>query len=164
MSDVEVSPSTVTALKLGRTAAVSAFLSIEGATAASVVITPIMVAIDGAIMPAPLTIPATIAALPPSLVVTTDDFSRVSVVMIARNAAESLRVPRLLAAAAMPRLIFVIGSRWPIMPVEATSTFRGSVPRRAAVSAAIVRASRIPRLPVQTFETPALITIPRALP
>ena len=60
-----MSLSTVTALKLPSTAADQGLVQGGGATAASVVSTAISVAIDGAIMPEPLTMPATVTVLPP---------------------------------------------------------------------------------------------------
>jgi hypothetical protein len=164
VSEVDVSLSTVMALKVVRTAAVSARCSASGATAASVVITPIIVAIDGAIMPAPLTMPATVTALPPMRVCTTADLGRVSVVMIARRTAASSSRPSRLTAAAMPARTFSIGRRWPMMPVEATSTSSGRVPSSLAVWRAMAWASLKPPGPVQTFAQPALIVNARAVP
>ena len=66
VSLVEVSPSTVTLLKVVRTCRPSRARSTGGAIAASVTIKPSMVAMSGAIMPDPLAMPA-IRTLRPSI-------------------------------------------------------------------------------------------------
>jgi hypothetical protein len=162
VSEVDVSPSTVTAWKLVSIAPDKALCSTAGAMARSVVSTAIIVAIEGAIMPEPLTMPATVTVLPPIAVRRTAYFSRVSVVIMAAKAAASLSRPSEPAAAVMPAWTLAIGRRWPMMPVEATRTLFGVVPSSRAVWAAINVASRYPALPVQTLEQPALMTIARA--
>ena len=62
---VEHSPSTVMALKVWSTTSRSARASSGGATAASVVTNPSMVAIIGSIMPDPLAMPPMVMSLPP---------------------------------------------------------------------------------------------------
>ena len=57
MSLVDIEPSTSSRSKLTRTAARSAASSAGASTTASVVSTVSIVAIDGAIMPAPLVVP-----------------------------------------------------------------------------------------------------------
>ena len=152
------------ALKLPAAAATSALCSPAGAIVASVVISEIIVAIDGAIMPEPLTMPATVIVLPPIFAWTTADFSRVSVVMMPRRAAASFRRPSLAPAVAMPARTLSIGRRWPMMPVDATRTFSAWQPSSLPVWRAMASASASPRLPVQTLEHPLFTTMPRDRP
>ena len=65
MSLVEVSPSTLTMLKVSCTSVERAFWSISGETAASVVMNTSMVAMLGWIMPLPLAMPPSRQVLPP---------------------------------------------------------------------------------------------------
>ena len=61
---VEVSESTVTLLKLTATACLSALCAASGAIGASVVMTAIIVAILGMIMPEPFTMPPIVTRMP----------------------------------------------------------------------------------------------------
>ncbi len=85
-SFVEHSPSTVMALKVSLTASRSARSSSGGATAASVVTNPSIVAIIGSIMPDPFAMPPMLAGRPPMAICVAASFGNGSVVMIARAA------------------------------------------------------------------------------
>ena len=92
VSLVELSESTVTLLNVMRTADARAACRARGTTGASVVMTAIIVAMLGMIMPEPLHMPPTVNRAPSypgaSLAyATAHSFARVSVVMIARAAA-----------------------------------------------------------------------------
>ena len=163
VSLVEVSPSTVMQLKLASQACTSACCRKPGATAASVKMKPSMVAMSGAIMPLPLTIPATVTGRPPSVQVATAPLAKVSVVPIV-VAASSHAHGAAAKAASNPASALSIGSGTPITPVEATNTSDGWQPSCAAVRAAIASTAARPRLPVKALELPALTTSPRARP
>ena len=119
MSEVEVSPSTVTALNVSPTAADSARCSAGAEIGASVKRKANIVAMSGAIMPAPLAMPATVTVSPPMRAVADRALGNVSVVMIARAASRSW--PGLAWATSSPtaRSNFDGSSGSPITPVEA---------------------------------------------
>ena len=94
MSLVEVSPSTVMALKVRSTTSRSARSSSAGETAASVAMKPSMVAMFGWIIPAPLAQPRTRTFFPSREHVAAAHFGRVSVVMIARVNSSKDLAPR----------------------------------------------------------------------
>jgi hypothetical protein len=119
VSEVEVSPSTVTQLKLLATLRVRSFCRMGALIAASVKMKHSIVAMSGAIMPEPLAMPLMVTVRPPSFTVAVAALAKVSVVMMALAA--SLQ-PSALAAAASPASAPVIGaglSGSPITPVEA---------------------------------------------
>ena len=178
MSLVEVSESTVTLLKLLLTAAVRACDRSGAARGASVVMTAIMVAMFGMIMPAPLHIPPTVKVtpgypmpLPEKL--TEPCLGQVSVVMMARAAVRpwDVRPARSSATFAMAASAAgtpsAKGSRrrcWPITPVEATSTSSAGQPTASPTSSAVLRAFSKPISPVAAFAMPELTTTARAHP
>ncbi len=86
MSLVEVSPSTLTMLKVFLMSPLRAFCSMAGEIAASVVRKTSMVAMSGCIMPLPLAMPPKRQVLPPRLNSTAISFFFVSVVMMASQA------------------------------------------------------------------------------
>ena len=105
---------------------------------------PSIVAMFGSIMPEPLHMPPTVTVRPPMVVCTAACFGFVSVVITAFSAARpaaSLRAS-CAAAAFMPASRRSIGRRRPMTPVEATSTWRGSIPSSPAVASAASSASR----------------------
>ena len=124
---VEHSPSTVIALKVSSTAARSARCSSAGATAASVVTKPSIVAIIGSIMPEPLAMPPT-----RNVPFAADDFDRRF--LRKRIGRHDRRAPRRrrpsatarAAAMVMPRSTLSMSSFTPMTPVDATSTVDGS--------------------------------------
>ena len=84
---MEVSESTVTLLKLARTAAPSAEAAAARVRGASVESTQSMVAMFGWIMPEPFTKPPTCTTLPPTSPARANSLGWVSVVITARAAA-----------------------------------------------------------------------------
>jgi len=86
---------------------------------------------------------------------------RVSVVIMAREAASQPSGASCAAAAASPAVIFAIGSRGPMTPVDITATERGGKPAAASAPAAIAAASASPPSPVHAFAQPELIATPR---
>ena len=164
MSFVDVSPSTVMRFRLSPTASRNARASKLGSTAASVVKNASIVAMLGAIIPAPLAMAPIVSVSPPSEKRTRASLGRVSVVRMARAASAPASRPRRVAARAMPARTLSMGRRVPMTPVEATTTSVGAQPIAFAVTAAISRASAIPGAPVAALAQPALITTARARP
>lgn len=130
VSFVLMSPSTEIELNDRSTACVRAAWRDAGSIAASVAMTPSMVACGGPggpmlgwIIPAPLSIPTMRTSLPPSWIVRVRSFGKVSVVMNAR--AQSLHALKLLPSVAVevsiPWRIFLIGRCCPMTPVLMTS-------------------------------------------
>ena len=146
------------------TAAVRARCSNAGATAASVVTTPSIVAIMGSIMPEPFAIPPMRYAPVAAVTSTAASFGNGSVVMMARAAEGPPSRSSAAAAEAMPLVTTSQSSSTPMTPVDATSTCSTGHPATLAVSAAIARASAIPESPVHAFAHPLLTTIARAVP
>ena len=164
VSEVEVSPSIVTALKLSFTPSLRSFCSTAAETGASVKTNDSMVAMSGAIIPAPLAMPLMVTAALPMLVLAVATFGNVSVVMIALAAScQNSSLP----AATIPSItpsnaVALSGS--PITPVEARKTSFGLQPiARAAISAVNLQACR-PVLPVKALALPELTTSARGLP
>ena len=110
VSLVEVSPSTAIALKVGATAARVMRASVPGTSAASVTTNVSVVAMLGAIMPAPLVQPSSVTGLPPMRTVTLAVLGRRSVVRIAVAKSSQPSGPRARCAAAMPLSTLAIGS------------------------------------------------------
>src|SRR6266404_3757363 len=106
VSDVEVSPSIVTALKLSRTPFASSACKAGAAMGASVNTNDSMVAISGAIIPAPLAMPQIVTEAAPSLAVAVAPLGNVSVVMMALAAVyrAASRPVRPVKALAFPEL------------------------------------------------------------
>ncbi|MGY4366337.1 hypothetical protein ACVW1A_002402 [Bradyrhizobium sp. LB1.3] len=82
-----MSPSIVTALKVSSTPLLSSACSAAGAIGASVKTNDSIVAMSGAIMPAPFAMPLIVTLALPSFTVAVATFGKVSVVMIALAAA-----------------------------------------------------------------------------
>ena len=127
MSLVEVSPSTLTILKVRCTSLESAFCSMAGLTAASVVRNTSIVAMLGWIIPEPLAMPPSTHCLPPTVNSTASCLGTVSVVMMPSTAASAWS-PRPAASAGMPPAMGVISSGWPMTPVDATTTSSAAMP------------------------------------
>ena len=152
------------ALNVSSTTAFSARCSNAGATAASVVTNPSIVAMIGSIMPEPFAMPPT-RNVPAGLVISAEtSFGNGSVVMIARAASGPPSRDSARDAPAIPRPIFVMSSFTPITPVDATRTPERSQSSAAAVSSAIAAACFRPSGPVQAFAQPLLTTIAAARP
>jgi len=184
VSLVLMSPSTEIELNERSTAYVRALWSDAGSTAASVAMTPSMVACGGPagrrggaggpmlgwIMPAPLSMPTMRTSLPASWNVRVRSLGNVSVVMKAR--AQSLHALKLLASvavlASMPWRIFGIGNSWPMTPVLMTSVpvplLDDEADRNESSWSDMARASASPCVPVTALAHPLLTTSPRATP
>ena len=150
------------ALKVPSTARLSAAESTSGDACASVVRTASIVAMFGAIIPAPLAIPPT-RKVPPSRVTC---FGCVSVVRIAVAAAvawsgERPRPPTRAGAAAS---MVSIGRAKPMRPVEQTSTSSTPAPSGPATAAAMRSAATSPAAPVAALAQPLLRMTAAALP
>ena len=162
VSEVEVSPSMVTALKVSATPSLSMACSAGAAIAASVNTKDSIVAMSGAIMPAPLAMPLMVTVALPILALAVATFGNVSVVMIALAAS---RKPPALAFAARPSMTpskACAFSGSPITPVEARKiSFGLQRAARAAIWAVNLQASR-PLLPVKALALPELTTSARA--
>ncbi len=132
VSEVEVSLSTVMQLNERSTDLASIACSAGAAIAASVKTKASMVAISGAIMPAPLAMPLMTTSASPILTRAVATLGKVSVVMIARAA--SIRPSGLALAASSPRTAAILppSSGSPITPVEAMNICSRLRPRRLA--------------------------------
>ena len=127
MSLVEVSPSTLTMLKVPWTSQERAFCKRAGEMLASVVIKTSMVAMLGWIIPLPLAMPPMRQVFPSRENSTATSLRTVSVVMIPSAAASQPSSERPAVSASMPA---AIGSRFsgsPMTPVEATTTSSGAM-------------------------------------
>jgi len=155
MSLVDVSPSTVTLLNDRFTARRRLASSSSREIETSVVRKQSMVAMFGCIIPEPFTMPPIRA--PPSIS-TEISFLRVSVVMIASNAAAwpASSPRRLFASALMLFSMAAMGKGTPITPVEATITVLGLMANSSAASSAMRIAAAKPASPVQALAFPEL--------
>jgi len=124
------------------------------------VITQIVVAILGPIIPAPLAVAPIVTSLPEILNFAQACLARVSVVIIAlaKSSPDFADEVMMLIVFEMPLIIFRIGIGSPIIPVEATSTSCGSQPILSATAAHIETASLKPLVPVQALALPELTT------
>ena len=144
ISLVEVSPSIEIMLKVLWMSPESAFCSISGEIAASVVMNTSMVAMLGWIMPLPLAMPPIRQVLPPSSNSAAISFGMVSVVMMPKAAS---RPPSSLSLDTSSPMPFLMGSRLrgcPITPVDATTTSEGLMPKASAAKAAMPSAISMP--------------------
>jgi hypothetical protein len=123
-----------------------------------------MVAMSGAIMPAPLAMPLTVTSRPFVTARRVATFGKVSVVMIARAA--SRKRPGSALAAIFPRWAAkgAGSSGSPITPVEARNTSSGRQPTAAAAASALRRTASRPFIPVKALALPELTTSARARP
>ena len=129
MSLVEVSPSTVTRLKVRATTSCRASSSISWVMAQSVVMKQSMVPMLGWIMPEPLAMAPRVTSFPPRVRETASSFFTVSVVMMARAASsEPLRASAAASRRAVPAWMAAMLMVWPMTPVEATTKSSGSRP------------------------------------
>ena len=160
VSLVDISPSTVSMLKVWWTARTSTSCSVLGATAASVVTMASVVASCGASIPEPLAMQAMVAVLPPSTSSREASLRRVSVVMMA-SAARSAWSPSSSTSPGSAVTTFMAGSRTPMTPVEAVSTARFCTPSRSATAPRITATSSSPPGPVRALALPELATTAR---
>ena len=122
-----------------------------------------MVAMSGAIMPAPLAMPLIVTVALPSRAVAVATLGNVSVVMIALAAAShgSGRAATTIASITPSNALALSGS--PITPVEARNTSSDRQPIAfAAISAVNLQAAR-PVLPVKALALPELTTSARGV-
>src|ERR1017187_3294828 len=139
VSEVEVSPSMVTALKVSVTPSLSSACKAGAAIAASVKTKESMVAMSGAIMPEPLAMPLTVTVALPMRALAVATLGKVSVVMIAFAAD---RKSPALARAARPSITgpnLFASSGSPITPVEARKISAGLQPAALAAISAVSR-------------------------
>ncbi len=131
VSLVDVSLSTVMALKVVSTWRLTSAWSAGAATAASVKMKASMVAMSGAIMPEPLAMPFSVTFTPPISAMRVASLGKVSVVMMVRAA--SAKPSSTASAASSPSTAsnLPVGIGSPMTPVEARNTSaRRSPPRR----------------------------------
>ena len=163
MSLVEVSPSTVTRLKVRATTSWRASLSISWVMAQSVVTKASMVPMLGWIMPEPLAMAPRRTSLPPMVRETAISFFTVSVVMMAWAAVSEPSADRAAAAWGSPAWMAEMLMVWPMTPVLATTKSPGSRP--VAAAAAVLMASAFSWLwGQQALALPLLATTPQATP
>ena len=154
----------VTALKVSSTPLFNSDCSALAESGASVNTNASMVAMSGAIMPAPLAMPLMVTFAFPSFTVAVATFGKVSVVMIALAA--PIHSPGTACPASVPSTPsnFVASSGSPITPVEARNTSLGlHATALAAIEAVSVVACR-PVLPVKALALPEFTTSARAPP
>ena len=118
----------------------------------------------GAIIPAPLAIPASRTEPPKVSTLAEASFGTVSVVMIASAALPSPFSERVSTACWTPDSMGPIGRGTPMTPVELTRTSSGRIPRRSAAYCAVLRAFWRPCSPVHAFAFLLFTTIARACP
>src|SRR5262249_30570136 len=164
VSDVDVSPSMVTALKVSSTPLFSSDCRAAGAIGASVKTNDSMVAMSGMIMPAPLAMPLMLTLALPSFTVAVAIFGNVSVVMMARAA--DIQSPGAADVARLPSTPsnFCASSGSPITPVDARNTSFGLQTTALAAICAVSEVDCLPVLPVKALALPELTTSARALP
>ncbi len=155
---VLICPSTEMRLNVRPTSRASRLRATPDSRPASVVTTQSMVAMPGAIMPAPLAAPA--SRTTPSRVVTSKAhcLAKRSVVMMLSAKAGPPSGPSEAAAAAIPAVARAGSSGTPMMPVEPTATRAGVVPSASAHARCMSRATARPGPPVQAFAFPLFIT------
>ena len=164
VSDVDVSLSIVTALKVSSTPLLSSDCSTADDSGASVNTKDSMVAMSGMIMPAPLAMPLMVTLALPSLTVAVATFGKVSVVMIALAASiQSSGVAASASVASTPSNL-VASSGSPITPVEARNTSPVVQPTAFAAICAVSAVDCLPVLPVKALALPEFTTSARSCP
>src|SRR5467141_4467913 len=157
---VDMSPSTVSALKLRRMAWRSATESIGGVIAQSVATTAIIVASEGAIIPEPLQMQVRVTSLFPMRTDRAPNLMRVSVVRIASAAGRGSAFSEAASAGTAATILWA-GSRTPIAPVEALTTAPAPTWSSLATASQTVFTSSSPSGPVSALALPLLITTAR---
>ena len=132
VSDVDVSPSIVTALNVSMTAPETIACNAGAAIGASVNTNDSIVAMSGAIMPAPLAMPQIVTVALPSFARAVATFGNVSVVMIALAASRKRPGADCSTSLSSTPSNFCAGSGSPITPVEARNTSAGLQPAACA--------------------------------
>ena len=153
----------VTALKVSSTPLLSSDCSTPDDSGASVNTNDSMVAMSGAIMPAPLAMPLIVTLALPSLTVAVATFGKVSVVMIALAALIQSPGTAVSASVASTPSNLVASSGSPITPVEARNTSFGAAADGLGGDLCRQRWSTcLPVLPVKALALPELTTSARA--
>ncbi len=123
-----------------------------------------IVAISGAIMPAPLAMPLMVTLALPSFTVAVATFGKVSVVMIAFAALIQSSDAADVANVASTPSNLVASSGSPITPVEARNTSLALQPTALEAIEAVSAVDCRPVLPVKALALPEFTTSARALP
>ena len=165
VSEVEVSLSTVMALKLLSVASLSKGRKRRAGSAASVNTKASMVAISGAIMPDPLAMALMRIFCLPIFAVRVAPLANVSVVIMACAAPGQSDVCATPKLADFTAATSGAGSSVsPITPVEARNISVSSARKRLASALAVRPAARAPAVPVKALALPALTPSPRIRP
>ena len=164
VSDVEVSLSTVMQLNEASTPRDSSACSAGAAIGASVKTKLSIVAMSGAIMPAPLAMPLIVTGTPPISAVAVASLGKVSVVMMARaaSAMPSSRASATSLSSTPSKRDASSGS--PMTPVEARKISAAVAPLARPAISAVSRVEATPVRPVKALALPELTTRSRALP
>ncbi len=164
VSEVDVSLSTVMALNEVSTERDSSACRASRATGASVKTKLSMVAMSGAIMPAPLAMPLIVTATPPISACAVASFGNVSVVMMARaaSAIPSSRASATSRSSTPSNRVASSGS--PMTPVEARKISLAGAPLACPAILAVSSVEATPVRPVKALALPELTTSSRALP
>ena len=154
---VLVSPSIEMRWKL-RSMAARRWPSISaGVSAASVIMAPMVVAMFGWIMPAPLAQPTTVQRRPACSTVRDDHLAYVSVVMMARAKGSRLPCAARAAMGAISGSMRSTGSCTPMTPVEFSCTATDEMSHARATASASSMAFAMPRSPVAALAQPELM-------
>ena len=159
VSEVEVSLSTVTLLKVSSAIFDTSDWRVCCSTDASVNINASIVAISGAIIPEPFANPAMLIVDPPISTEVPAPFEKVSVVMIARAAPSIPSDRKPSRKDSTTAAIRSLGSGTPITPVEAVNTCRSDIPRVLETKPASFSTALTPTAPVNAFEFPEFTRI-----
>ena len=164
VSDVEVSLSTVMQLNEVSTPRDSRACSTGAAMGASVKTKLSMVAMSGAIMPAPLAMPLRVTGTPPRSTVAVASLGKVSVVMMARaaSAMPSSRASATSRSSTPSKRVASSGS--PMTPVEARKISPAGAPLARPAISAVRAVEATPVRPVKALALPELTTSSRAFP
>src|SRR4051794_27015979 len=123
-----------------------------------------IVAMSGAIMPAPLEMPLMVTSASPSLTVAVATFGYVSVVMMAFAASVHRSGLPSLTSPASRWLNLVVSSGSPMTPVDARKTSPAVQPAAFAAASPVSAVDSRPFCPVKALALPELTTSTRALP
>src|SRR5262249_4996370 len=126
--------------------------------AASVNTNDSIVAMSGAIMPAPLAMPQIVTGVAPNRTIAAAPFGNVSVVMIALAAASQAPGAAPATRSAITAVNLVASSGSPITPVEARNTSVGLQPTALLAIEAVSLVDSRPDLPVKALALPELTT------
>ena len=158
VSEVEVSPSMVTALNESATPAFNSACNAGAEIGASVKMKDSIVAMSGAIMPAPLAMPLMVTVALPSFTLAVATFGNVSVVMIALAASSQPSGATSAASLSSTPLNLLASSGSPITPVEARKISFGLQPTAFAAMSPVSLVEVFPVLPVKALALPELTT------